>query len=118
MNKIDAYEHNLRQSQFSDEHRDEVESQKLGKSKMSPVVEAAYQQAKKKNLSVARCEWCEEPYPERNSRTKLPICPKCQGGKQAISFYMANHKISRLTPEDRLKIANSRITRFGRNTPQ
>jgi hypothetical protein len=118
MNKLDEYISNETQRQFDDAKREIIESSRLGYSVMSPATQAAYEQAKRKNLTVASCINCGNAYPEKNSRQEIMLCPQCSGARAAITIYMKNHKIHTLSPQDFVKIANSKTTRFGRNNPK
>lgn len=77
-----------------------------------------YKRAQLKTRSASKCDWCGGIFSLANVRVETKLCNKCSGGRQAIEYYKRNHKVHVLTEADKLKIANSGITRYGRQTPK
>lgn len=116
MNKLDEYISNESQKQFSDEKRDVVEKEKLGKSKMSDELQYEYEKAKEyaktKGLSVRPCIWCQSPAFLRDVK-EVPLCNKCSNGRDAIERRLKQIKGAKFTLGDAVKVANSSTKRTG-----
>lgn len=117
MNKLDEYLSSESQRQFPDAKREQIEASRLGKSKMSPATEAAYNKAVAKSRNIDNCIWCGAVYVERNSREEVKLCSKCSQGRQAILWDKRRHGWHTLKEEDVRRISNSKITRYGRQNP-
>ncbi|HSV95133.1 MAG TPA: hypothetical protein VLH94_04160 [Spirochaetia bacterium] len=114
--KLDSYLSGESQRQFSNEKREQIEEEKLGKAKMGEELQYEYEQAKEhakiKGLSVRPCAWCGKPAFLHDVK-QVPVCDKCSPGRDAIERRLKQIKGAHLTPGDAVKIANSRTTRTG-----
>lgn len=120
MNKLDAYLINEAEKQFSTEKRMEIEfgEDKVGKSKLSENLSYELQKAKEyartHGINVKSCSWCQSPAFVSNVRANsAPLCDKCEGARPEIEYRLKVTKQVHLTPQDAVKVANSRTVSRG-----
>jgi len=77
-----------------------------------------YRRAQQTNESIKKCEWCSEPYLEKNVRQNTLLCPACAPGRQRIMLWKARHKVHNLSDADKVSIANDNTTRYGKYKPK
>lgn len=110
-NKLDDYLHQESQSQFSDEKREQVETEKLGKGHLGRNIMQELAKIKGRNVGV--CEWCEEELIIPNVRVKVILCPRCESGRSVIEGFLRNRKQEHLTQQDKIKISQTKTVRYG-----
>jgi len=114
MNKIDAF---LERELLAQTPKDRLRS-KLGMNDFSSEkFDDIYRKAQETSRSIAKCEWCSEPFLEKNIRSDTLLCPACSPGRQRIVLWKARHKVHNLSDADKVAIANDNTVRYGRNKP-
>lgn len=115
--KVAKYLAEEQAAQFSQEKMDEVTSQKLGRSKMSPELTDELRAAKKmaavKGWNLDKCVVCGAGIFSKDKREVGNLCRAHMGLKSAVMNILTKRKQATLKPEDIQSLLRTNTVRNG-----